>query len=109
SEPASRLRCGDARALSGQVARPLGGAERIAGNPDKLVALRRIDGPAVGIVTHPERDAARAVRVEVGLAVGLAIVEADVIAPDRVPVAVRVELVAQRARLVRRGEGIFRR
>src|SRR6185369_11583208 len=35
--------------------------------------------------------------------------ETDVIAPDRVPVAVLVKLVAQRARFVRRGEGVFRR
>jgi len=59
SEPASRLRCGDARALSGQVARPLGGAERIAGDPDKLIALRRIDGKPIPNAMPPEQFALR--------------------------------------------------
>src|SRR5262249_62264488 len=102
-------RGGAARARSGQEAWPLRRAQRIAGDPDELVALARVDGPGVVVVAKSERDAARAVRIDEGLAVIVAIVEADVVAPDRAPGAGLVELIAQRARLVRRGERVLRR
>src|SRR5262249_50279136 len=79
---ADLLRRGAARALSGQEAWPLRRAQRIAGDPDELVALARVDGPGVVVVAKSERDAARAVRIDERLAVIVAIVEADVVAPD---------------------------
>src|SRR5207249_4385108 len=47
-----------ARALPGQEAWPVRRAERIAGDPDELIALRGVDAPAVVVVAEPERDAA---------------------------------------------------
>src|SRR5207247_2249761 len=67
-----------------------------------------IDGGIIVAITVAESDAAGAIGVDIGLALVLAIVKADIVTADRLPAAGLIELVAQRARLVRAGERFVR-
>src|SRR5215510_9983909 len=108
-------RCGLLRVLGAglgllaarQVARIFAGAELVARRPHELVRLALVGNPGIGIVAKTEGDAASAVRPHIRRTFLGAIVEADVVTADRPPGALGVDLVAQRARLVRRGERIL--
>lgn len=95
-------------ANSRRIARTGRRAERVAGGPDELVGLVARDRPLVGVVAVAESCAAGAVRLHGGRPfLRLAFAEADIIAPDRAPDALMVELIAQQPRLVRVGEGVL--
>ena len=84
------------RDAAGRIARAVGRAQPVAGDPDEAVS--RSVGAAVG-AAGTERDAAGAVRVDEGRALPRAVADADIVAADGAPGPALVELAADRARL----------
>src|SRR5947209_14921319 len=94
------------RGAGRQIAWAFRRTERVAGGPDELVDLAQVDLTGRRI-SEAERDAAGAIGANEGRAILLAVVESDLVTPDRTPGAGLIEFVAQRARLMRCGKRIF--